>query len=199
MGFLYPVILNLPKAVVRLKGRSRVAALGCYARQSLRLSGEAAGFYPETLDKGVSGQPLPSNGVYWSISHKPGSVAGVVSRGEIGIDIETLTHVSDGLYHRVLKQSERELFSDHDRLTAFFRCFTAKEALLKRYGIGFAGFSKVTVVALPDASTAVLEYQKKMSIVEQIEVYGHMASLVKDGNQVVWDYIDLSLEPAFEE
>ncbi|MCP4115478.1 MAG: 4'-phosphopantetheinyl transferase superfamily protein [Desulfobacteraceae bacterium] len=180
----------MPPAGALLKGRARVEALGRYARQSLRISGERSGFHPGTLLKGEAGEPLSCNGVHWSISHKPDFVAGVVSHGPAGIDIERVKPVSDSLFNRLLSPEEFACFGGGDRVQAFFRTFTAKEAVLKGQGVGLAGLSMVRVVGAPAPMVTRLDYQGSVCTVEHFWVDGHIASVVRDESDVVWECVD---------
>ncbi len=187
---IYPVILRVPPAGTLLKGRSRVKALGCYARQSLRVSGERSGFHPGALLKGTAGEPLPYKGVHWSISHKPEFVAGVVAHAPAGIDIERIKPVSRNLFDKILTPDEFACFERTDRVQAFFRTFTAKEAVLKSRGVGLAGLSKVRVAAAPTSTVTCLEYQGCVCAVTHFWVDGHIASVVSDGSDVVWECVE---------
>ncbi|MBI9088188.1 MAG: 4'-phosphopantetheinyl transferase superfamily protein [Desulfobacterium sp.] len=174
------------------KGRPRVKALGDYARQSLRISGERSGFYPGMLLKGTAGEPLPCGGVHWSISHKPECVAGVVSHVPGGIDIERVKPVSDNLFNKILAPEEAACFGESDRVEAFFKTFTAKEAVLKTHGVGLAGLSRVRVVAAPTPLVTRLDYQGDVCTVAHFWVDGHIASVVREGVDVVWECVHVS-------
>ncbi len=189
---IYPVILRVPPLGTLPKGRSRVKALGDYARQSLRVSGERSGFYPGMLLKGDAGEPLPCGGIHWSISHKPEFVAGVVSHVPVGIDIERVKPVSNNLFNRILTLEEVACFGANDRAQAFFRTFTAKEAVLKTQGVGLAGLSRVRVVAVPSPMVTLLDYQGRVCAVEHFWVDGHIASVVREGFDVVWECVHVS-------
>ena len=66
-------------------------------------------------------------------------MAGVVSTGRIGIDIEKIRDVTDGLFNRIVSDDERQCFGNQEERTVFFKTFTAKEAVLKRQGTGSGG------------------------------------------------------------
>lgn len=182
--------MRVPQAGTLPKGRLRVKALGGYARQSLRISGERSGFHPGTLLKGTAGEPLPYKGVHWSISHKPEFVAGVVSCVSAGVDIERIKPVSNNLFDKILTPEEFACFGDKDRVQAFFRTFTAKEAVLKSRGVGLAGLSKVRVVVAPTSTVTLLDYQGSVCAVTHLGVDGHIASVVSDGFDVVWECVE---------
>lgn len=163
-------------------------ALSCYARHSLRISGELAGFYPKTLDKGELGEPLPSDGIYWSISHKPAYVAGVVATFPVGIDIETIKPVSGALVKRICSEDEQRLFSGLDSVESFFRCFTAKECVVKALGNGLKGLSDVRIASVPQALTLMLECERVLYRVRHLMVDSHLASVIQGNHDtVVWE------------
>jgi len=187
---LYPVILRVPQSIRLLSGRPKFEALGCHARQSLRISGQRSGFYPDLLLKGKSGEPLPCGGVHWSISHKPDFVAGIVSLEPVGIDIERLKPVTKGVFEKILTLEEAACFGNGDPVDTFFRAFTAKEALLKLRGVGLSGLSGVKVVGAPEAKLTLVQYQGDVSTVEHFWVDGHISSVVRGEAHVFWDCVD---------
>ncbi len=192
--FIYPVILTVPGgASESAKRRDKITQLGRYARQSLRLSGEYSGFYPEYLLKDKDGRPIPYGDIYWSISHKLGCVAGIVSRSGTGIDIEKIKPVSDSLFKRICSADERKLFKQDDYNLAFFRSFTSKEAVLKLLGTGLKGMGGVKIVEAPDSSNTILMYLNYIYRVEHFMVNGYLVSVVKENSTVLWNYIDPSI------
>ena len=92
-----------------LKGRECAEALSLQARTALALSAELSGVTLELLAKGDRGAPLPSGGVYWSLSHTSDFVAGVTAPYPIGIDIEKIKSFTPALRERVAGTREWEL------------------------------------------------------------------------------------------
>jgi len=134
---IYPVVWAVPADKQKLSGRAGVDFLRAYARQAVRRSACYAGSPMTRLPVGENGAPLPAGGLCWSLSHKPGCVAGVVAPHPVGIDVETVRPVEMRLINRVLNASERRLAgADPDPAFWFFRCWTAKEVVLKQAGIG---------------------------------------------------------------
>ncbi len=144
--------------------------------------------YAEEFEKDESGIPLPSNGVFWSLSHKPGYVAGVVSKEGVGIDIEELKPVSDAMFNRIVDPAEFLHFTHQPREFVFFRVFTAKEAVLKKTGIGIKGLSKAKVDAVPDDYNLIIQYPDKKYQVENFYFDGYLASVTKDNLSVEWSF-----------
>ena len=104
------------------------------------------------LDRGEHGKPVladpeMSGHLYFNLSHGGDAwFCGVSSDQEIGVDVETRTQApsADRLATRVLSIAERAALSDLEsadhasRDTAFLRCWTRKEAVLKATGSGFS-------------------------------------------------------------
>ncbi|MCC7015293.1 MAG: 4-phosphopantetheinyl transferase family protein [Planctomycetes bacterium] len=93
--------------------------------------------------------PLPSRGWYWSLSHCPSSVVGVVHACPVGVDVESLRTVRSDVAARVLSESELALFERRGELE-FLRAWTGKEAVLKEFGVGLAGLERCRIVAVHD-------------------------------------------------
>ena len=153
---IYPVILNVPHAKQALKGREKVRFLSEFAREALGRSAARLGVALPRLEKAENGAPLPVDGVHWSVSHKSRYVAAVAAPRPVGIDIEQIRPVKEGLADRIADPQEWHLFSG-DRQTAFFCCWTAKEAVLKAAGVGIAGLDDCRIISVegPDRLMAV--------------------------------------------
>jgi hypothetical protein len=106
---LYPVVLPLSEADPALSGKERLARLSRIAREALRLSAETSGVTVGELAKDEDDVPLPSNGIHWSVSHKPSCVAAVVSNEPIGIDVEEIGPRDEAIYALVGSDEEWEL------------------------------------------------------------------------------------------
>ncbi len=85
----------MPETIKAMKGKNKVEALSLFARESAKASGVKSKLFADMFEKDALGVPLPSNNIFWSISHKPDFVAGVVSVKKLGIDIEKIKDVSD--------------------------------------------------------------------------------------------------------
>ena len=189
ISVLYPVLLKVPETYWQLKLKDKTIFLGRYARQSLRISGEYSGFYPEQLKKNKNGKPLSCDGIYWSVSHKPGCTAGIVARSDTGIDIEKIKPVSIPLFRRICSTEEKDLFKTDNMDLVFFRCFTSKEAVLKLIGTGLQGMKGVKIIEVPDNLNTVLMAGGDIYRVEHFIVDGYISSVVKGDSRVIWDYI----------
>ena len=183
---LFPVVLKVPEFIRELPLPRRAKALGELARESVSLSAHRAGLSMVHFLKGQRGQPLPWCGVHWSLTHKPLYVAGVVSVCPVGIDIECIKPVSAGLFSRICRKEEAVLFHGLSREMVFFKCFTAKEAVLKRHGMGLTSLGSVWVRQVSDAGHLDVSYENTFARVEQFNLDGHLLSITGDGADVIW-------------
>ena len=77
------------------------------------------------LKQDENGAPLPSDDVYWSITHKTQYVGGVVAPAPIGIDIERIRECAPGLFAKTAGEREWALADeDKEPLLTFFRYWT---------------------------------------------------------------------------
>ncbi len=181
MMTLYPVILAVPQKDRCLWGRERVQRLSHLARYALRLSAKKKGVDLPALPKSPEGAPLPVNGVFWSIAHKPDYVTGVVSNVPVGIDIERIKPCTDGLFRRIANTEEWQL-ADRISDTLFFRYWTAKEAVLKSFGVGLKDLSHCRVTQILSDTHLILVYQHHHIRVEHFYFDDHIAAIVAHGS-----------------
>ena len=90
------------------------------------------------------GKPYVDNaGICFNISHSGGVVAAAFSECEIGVDIEALRPVNERIAARYFAASDRRYLAmtadPQERRRRFFEMWTAKEAYLKRFGVGLSG------------------------------------------------------------
>lgn len=183
---LHPVILAVPPDEQQLKGRPKVQALRRAAREALALSAEHSDLTLGPLEKDENGAPLPSNGIYWSLTHKSAYVAAVCSPHPVGIDIERVRQVSQGLEDRIASPDEWGLAPTIDRLL-FFRFWTAKEAVLKAVGKGLTGLSRCQVQDIVDDDHMVLIYGKQpWWVTHHLIGQEHLVTITSDRVNLVW-------------
>ncbi|MCL6584759.1 MAG: 4'-phosphopantetheinyl transferase superfamily protein [bacterium] len=185
---LYPVILSVPyTAANQRSGREMVDLLRKTARQALALSAQRSGVtLLEPLAKDERGAPLPANGIYWSLSHKPRCVAAVVSEERVGIDVEEfLPRGQKYLFRYLATDEEWKLVSEPDWIL-FFRYWTAKEAATKATGAGLRDFMVCKVIDIPDEKHLVLNYDHKIWNIEHYWYQNHIISIVANQRSVVW-------------
>lgn len=184
-GVIYPVILSVPTSTKELTRRARVKYLSRHARRALEISAEKSGIKLGELIKEDSGSPLPFDGNYWSVTHKPEYVGGVIASEQIGIDIEKIRPCSKALFKKTADDQEWAL-SDTDPLPLFFRYWTSKEAVLKAGGTGLTDLSKCRIVRITDDNHLIINYKNKKWFVEQFFFNGHVASVIKTTSHIEW-------------
>ena len=182
---IFPVILSVPEDVGSLKGRDRVKVLSRYARKALKISAAKKNIRLEKLLKDPNGVPLPFEGNYWSLTHKPDYVGAVLAPEPTGIDIERIKEVSDAMYRKIAGSREWRL-SDAGPYVDFFRYWTAKEAVLKAVGVGMTGLSSCKITRIVDETHMELDFKGKLFSIEHFEFKGHIAAVVKNGFRVKW-------------
>lgn len=181
---LYPIILPLLPEDQKLRGRELVQAQRRRAREALALSCKASGISLGPLEKDGRDAPLPFNGTYWSLSHKPRFVAAVVGTSPIGIDIEEIKPRNEGLHDYIADEGEWAL-ADRSWET-LFRYWTAKEAVLKAVGVGISHLKKARVRAIPDTDNLLVDYASRLWPVRHFRFEDHIVSITRDDHEVVW-------------
>ena len=183
---IYPVILPVPAEIQHLPPKQRVQALSACARQALALSAERFGVRLGPLEKDARGAPIPCHGNFWSLSHKPDYVGGVVAPAAIGLDIERLRPCSAGLRRKTADAAEWALMGHGDMQTTFFRYWTAKEAVLKTRGEGLRDLSRCRIAHILDPTRLRVDYAGKTWTVEHFFFDGHVAAIAAGGFRVEW-------------
>ena len=184
---LHPVILSVPKEVREFKPKERVIFLSQHARYALKRSAEKSGILLGELLQDDSGAPLPVDGTYWSITHKPEYVAGVVATSAIGIDIEKIRNCSPGLFSKTASNQEWALAkTTKNSWKTFFRFWTSKEAVLKACGTGIKDLRKCQIHKILDARHLEIRYADKDWLIEHFFFDEHIASSVKNNFKINW-------------
>ncbi len=185
MNTIYPVILPVSEENMTLSGRERVTYLSKYAREALEISAKKSFIHLGDPLKDEKGVPMPVDGNYWSVSHKPKYVAGVVACSRIGIDIEEIRDCRESLFRKIADHTEWEL-TDTDKRILFFRYWTSKEAVLKAVGTGLKDLSKCKIAQVIDKHNLAIDYMNKRWRVEHLFFNGHIASVVKGSFNIKW-------------
>jgi len=181
---IYPVILAVPAAVRKLPPKERVQFLREQARRAVEISAAKSRIPLGKLLQDERNAPLPFNGNFWSITHKPQYVGAVVAPSPIGIDIEEICERQESLFQKTASDGEWGLADK--TATTFFRYWTAKEAVLKAAGIGLKDLAKCRIVRILNGHRLDLEYGGKKWKVEQRFFNGHIASVIKNNFQILW-------------
>ena len=184
---LFPVILPVPDEVRNFQPRERVIFLSQHARQALKIAAEKSGVRLGEVLKDDNGVPQPWGGIHWSISHKKRYVCGVVAPLPIGIDIERVRDFSEGLFQKTATEREWALADmETESVMAFFRFWTAKEAVLKATGIGIKDLLKCRVQQIVDDHHLQIRYDNRDWLIEHFFFDDHVASIVKSSFQIEW-------------
>lgn len=150
--------------------RQTVAAMGHPERRRMSVLGEwrvknelarrfGCPVESVVLDRTEQGKPyavgLP---VHFSLSHTGPWLALAVADRPVGIDVERLRPVTEGLARRVCSQSDWEYLlagkdgfdpEDGEQRVRFFQIWTAKEAWYKREGTGITALRQLDYAHIP--------------------------------------------------
>lgn len=183
---LFPVIHPVPPPPPSISGKEKVVWIRDASREALKICALRIGVKLKKLKKNSKGAPIPFDGIYWSVSHKPRFAAAVLGKYPMGIDIEEIKPRSDAVFRKVISEEEESLRGQEEMLQYFFRVWTAKEAVLKAEGVGLAGLSKCRVCRVNDEAAMQMDYEGKPYHVVQTFFKKHVASVVTNGESVEW-------------
>ena len=185
---IYPVILAVPVEVGDFKPRDRVKFLSRHARLALNLSAQKSNLPLGDLKQDENGAPLPSNDIYWSITHKTQYVGGVVAPAPIGIDIERIRECAPGLFAKTAGDQEWALAEpEKDSFRTFFRYWTSKEALVKTSGSGLKDLLKCQVTRIIDDRHLQIRYADRQWRIEHFYFDQHIASITQNTSKIEWE------------
>jgi 4'-phosphopantetheinyl transferase len=188
---LYPVILSVPADARGLRPRDLVIYLSRHARTALKLSAEKSHLEMSEPLKDKGGRPMSTNGVYWSLTHKPDYVAAVVARQPIGIDVEKIAgRKTKVIFNKVADPDEWALVGGRS-WEGFHRYWTAKEAVLKAEGTGLKALSHCRVIAVLDGFNLLVQVGDRKMTVEHHYFDNHIASVAKIDENVCWAVVHL--------
>ena len=187
---LHPVIMEVPPSIRELGGREKVQALRRHAREALNRSATYSGVALGALEKGDRGQPLPSLGNHWSLSHTTDYVAAVVAPYRIGIDIEKFRPFTEEMKALVGDEHEWRLAPVIDD-TLFCRYWTAKEAVLKLVGTGLGGLSQCSIKEITDEHHLLVSYKfESWTVSHCSKAPLHLAAITAPAHQVEWHILE---------
>ena len=183
---IFPAILRIPPGSLSEKPPERVRELSRFARNAVMMSARQSRADIGRLEKNRDGVPQPDQGWYWSASHKPDYVGGVVARAPVGIDIEPIRACSEGLFRKTASPEEWKLAEHEEPDIRFFRYWTAKEAVLKARGTGIRELSVCRIIAVTDNRHIQIHCGGEKWEVQHHYFDGHIASVVKTAAEVQW-------------
>ena len=168
-----------------LRGPERVARQREFARRALAACAERCGLAHLQWTKGENNVPQPCEGYHWSISHKPRWAAAVIADRPVGIDVEHVKPRREDLFDEIADQQEWSAVGGRS-WPAFFRIWTAKEAVLKANGVGIGHLSDCKWVESEGETRAVLEYKGCAWRVRHVFYGDHIAAVTADDDPVIW-------------
>lgn len=171
-----------------LRGAARVERASRRAREVLAESARRVGAALGPLEKDARDAPLPSGGWHWSVAHAGGRVAGAVARHAVGVDLEPLVEPSGGVAAHALRAEERALLGDG--VEGFVRGWTAKEAVLKKLGVGLSELSRCRIVAVPADDEVELEHDGRPHRVHQRRLADAICAVSVDGPARVVRFVE---------
>ncbi|MFQ5489821.1 MAG: 4'-phosphopantetheinyl transferase family protein [Phycisphaerae bacterium] len=156
------------------------------ARRAVDESARLSGHQPRPWPQNAARAPVPVDGIFWSLSHKPAWTAGVVADGPVGIDIEAIVpRANQLLFAKVAKPDEWALIGQTD-WDNFFRLWTAKEAALKANGLGIGHLGECRLIDAPDPSHVTIHLADRDWPIEQFFHQGHVAAVTAGSHDVAW-------------
>ena len=135
--------------------RRRASLRGLLARYT-SVRAEELVFRQNAFGKPSVAAPLLACGVRFNLSHSQDlALVAVSNEDDLGVDIERVRPLADqeSLSRRYFAPLEQEAISRQvasERVLAFFRIWTGKEAILKAFGVGLAGGLERAVIALSE-------------------------------------------------
>ncbi len=190
----FPCVLAAPAETREQSTGQRIRAASLRAREALARSAELSGAVLGALEQGEDEAPLPSNGWWWSLAHDLELAGGLVSRSSVGFDLERVRPLRAELVAGFLNERERGLLDPLDPL-ALARAWTAKEAVLKRAGVGLAELSQCRVIGPLTPDRIWLEHRGERCLVMQTRHQDHVLAVHSPGER--WEVVWPSVRPAY--
>ncbi len=116
---------------------SKRLSLGAGVALSVALADFGLSKHDAEIQYDKKGKPiLKNNSAYISLSHSGHYAVASIASHNVGVDIEEIKPVEDGVIKRVTTKNEQEQIKN---LRDFYRLWTAKECMLKITGEGLSG------------------------------------------------------------
>jgi len=185
---LWVRILRAEPALGDALGREGVEARRALSRRALALAAEAMGARLGPERHGEHGQPLPDGDWHSSRSHARSCAAAACAPFALGVDVEEVLPRRDELVPRMCSRDELDLLGGFTWERAF-RIWTAKEAVLKKAGVGLLELSACRLTAVDGDRQAWIQHRGRDHKVEQLSRDGHWVAIAHDGpeeTEVKW-------------
>jgi 4'-phosphopantetheinyl transferase len=171
-----------PEAERRAAGRRRVESQRLASRGALLTAAAEA-----RADVSVGPDLRIEEGPGWhsSVSHVRAWVAAAVAPDPVGVDVEPVQERRPELVAEVLDAREVALLGGDDP-EHFVRAWTAKEAVLKRAGVGLTELSRCRIAARPEPDVLVLAHRGREHVVHQRLHQGHVFAVTVGAGPVRW-------------
>ncbi len=190
---LHPVLMPVPKGD-SLPRHQRATELRRVSRLALAESARLSGISVREWRQAESGEPLPTDGVYWSVAHKPLWTAAVVSDRPVGIDLEPVAPRRVEMFDALAAEEEWSLLRDREWLT-FCRLWTAKEAVLKANGVGIGRFGDCKLTAVKDREHMQLSFEGRDWRIQHCYFHDHVAAVTVESSKPNWTVMGDDDEP----
>ena len=182
-----PVVMQVPASAQRLRGERRVEDLDLRGRDAAAMSAMTTGHAVPSFDWEDEQWPVPSQGIYWSIAHKPTMVVGVTSVEPVSVDVERIRPRADYQIAGAMNNEELEILGG-DAVHAYFCAWVAKEAVLKLTRVGLKGLSRARVTKAWSDQALVsfdgVEYPVTFGFFS-----GHVAAVTGRPELVSWTFV----------
>jgi 4'-phosphopantetheinyl transferase len=182
------ILIPVPPATASRSAEAVQLQRAC-ARRALRLSAESCGAPIDGWKQSPNGAPLPHGSWHWSISHTRGWAAAVVADQPVGIDVEQIRPRRDELFNEIASEQEWVL-AGGPSWPAFFRIWTAKEAVLKANGVGIGRLDDCRISGFDTEGRIVLSFDGAAWRVEHHEFEGHVACVTCGVRPIGWRIVD---------
>jgi hypothetical protein len=179
-----PHVVSVPVAAQGMRGEERVQDLSLRAKDAAAMSAMASGHAVPAFEKDDLDRPVPTNGVYWGVAHKPTMVVGVTSHRPVAVDVEFIKERKDYQIAGALSTHEHRILGG-SALDAYFLAWVAKEAVLKLKGVGLSHLSRTAIIdAWSDG--ALVAYDTEVQQVGYAFFNQHVAAITAPSREVVW-------------
>lgn len=182
MTEVFVVAAPTPQGEHGIAGRARVDLQRAASRDALLAAAQRAG-----ADVDVGHDLLIEEGPGWhsSISHVRAWVLAAVAQAPVGVDVERVQERRPELVAEVLDAREVALLGGDDP-ERFVRTWTAKEAVLKKAGVGLAELSRCRIAGRPEPDLLVLSHRGEEHVVQQRLHDDHVFAVTVEEGCVRW-------------